>query len=209
MATFQFPFSQEQLTQFLPTNQHVEHWFEALTDILPDYDITSQLRVAAFLGQTYVESAGYTAFQENLNYSANSLMRTWPKHFPTLDIANQYAKKPEKIANNVYANRMGNGDEASGDGWKYRGRGLIQITGHDNYAMFAESISTPLSDVTGFLETFEGAVQSACWYWETHNINDFADSQDVKAMTKAINGGFIGLDDRINNIQRALVILNS
>ncbi|HET8688612.1 MAG TPA: hypothetical protein VFM18_18515 [Methanosarcina sp.] len=136
-------------------------------------------------------------------------MKVWPKYFPTIEIANQYAHNQQGIANRAYANRMGNGNEASGDGWKYCGRGLIQITGRDNYTMFAKSINMSLDDAPGYLETFDGAVHSACWYWDTHHLNTFADSSDVKAMTKAINGGLIGLDDRIGNIRRALVILNS
>jgi len=206
---FDFKFTETHLARFLPTNPHVEHWYEALADILPDYEINTKLRVAAFLGQTYVESNGYTAIRENLNYRAESLVKDWPTHFPTLDIANQYAHNQEKIANRAYADRMGNGDEASGDGWRYCGRGLIQITGHDNYKLFAESITTPLDQITDFLGTFEGAVQSACWYWETHTLNTFADTQDIKSMTKAINGGYLGLDQRIQNVYRALQIVSS
>lgn len=206
---FDFNFTESQLAQFLPTNPHVAHWFEALTSILPDYEITSTARVAAFLGQTYVESAGYTAFVENLNYRAESLMKTWPIHFTTIEIATHYAHNPQAIANRAYASRNGNGDEASGDGWKYCGRGLIQITGKANYQTFADSISTPLEEMTEFLGTFEGAVQSACWFWETHNLNQYADSRDVKALTKVINGGYIGLDQRTQHVQRALQIINS
>ena len=148
---------QDQLAQILPGNTYIEHWTDALNKILPDYDITTVNRVAAFLGETYVESAGYTALHENLNYTAQSLCRVWPSHF-TADIADQYAHNPERIANRAYAARMGNGDEASGDGWKFCGRGLIQVTGRNNYQAFADSLQMNIDDVPAFLATFEGAI---------------------------------------------------
>jgi putative chitinase len=133
----------------------------------------------------------------------------WPRHFPNIDIAKQYAKKPEKIANKAYANRMGNGDESSGDGWKFIGRGLIQLTGRNNYQAFADSIETDIEDIPEYLQTFEGAVQSACWFWETNNLNRWADTGDIKEMTRRINGGFIGLDDRIKHYKHALHVLGA
>jgi putative chitinase len=145
--------------------------------------------------------------QENLNYSSSGLMKTFKKYFPDETVASQYAKQPEKIANRVYANRMGNGNEASGDGYKYRGRGLIQLTGKDNYTRFAESIETPVEEIPEFLGTFEGAVQSACWFWETNNLNQFADSGDMLTLTKRINGGYIGLEDRVKHYEHALEVL--
>lgn len=204
-----FNLTQVQLQQFLPTNPHVEHWFEALAKVLPDYDITSVQRIAAFLGQTYVESAAYTAIQENLNYKAESLCRVWPSHFPNMEVANQYAHNPEMIANRAYAGRMGNGPEESGDGWKFCGRGLIQITGRTNYSTFADSISTPVDEMPEYLGTFEGSVQSACWFWETHNLNQFADTGDIKTMTHIINGGYLGLEERQQHYNRALQLLSS
>lgn len=207
--SFDFEFSENQLARFLPKNDHVDHWFESLAKFLPDYQITSKLRVASFLGQTYVESAGYTRIRENLNYRAASLVKVWPKHFPTIDIANQYAHNQQKIANRAYANRMGNGDELSGDGWRYCGRGLIQVTGHNNYELFAKSCEMAVTDVPGYLETFDGAVHSACWFWDTHHLNTFADKSDVKAMTKTINGGYHGLEERGAAIYRALQIVSS
>jgi putative chitinase len=206
-TTFDFNFTQDQLAQILGGNQYTEHWYEALCKVLPDYDITSVARVAAFMGQTMVESAGYTALIENLNYKPESLMKLWHTHFPTEEIAMQYGHHPEQIANRAYAGRMGNGDEASGDGWNYCGRGLIQITGKDNYNLFAQSIDTPLEQIPEFLGTFEGAVQSACWFWENNNLNALADAGDILTMTKKINGGTIGLEERTAHYHNALQVL--
>jgi putative chitinase len=204
---FTFDFSQEKCTAILQNNQYSEHWHEALCKILPDYDINTPERVAAFLAQTMHESGGYRALIENLNYKAESLCRVWPKYFPNMDVANQYAHNPEKIANRAYGGRMGNGPEETGDGFKYCGRGLIQLTGKQNYTKFAESIETPLEEIPEFLGTFEGAVQSACWFWETNNLNQYADSGDILTMTKRINGGTLGLEDRQNHFHHAIQIL--
>ena len=199
---------QDQLAQILPGNPYVEHWTDALNKILPDYDINSVNRIAAFLGETYVESAGYTALHENLNYTAQSLCRVWPGHF-TADIADQYAHNPERIANRAYAGRMGNGDEASGDGWNYCGRGLIQITGRNNYQAFADSLQMNIADVPAFLQTFEGAIQSATAFWETNNLNQFADSWNIQKLSIKINGGELGLPERIAQCNHALQVLNT
>jgi putative chitinase len=207
--SFQFNFTQDQLQQFLPNNQHVPHWYEALAKILPDYDITTPQRVASFLGETYVESAAYTAIQENLNYRPETLMKTWPSHFPTQDIANQYGHHPEQIANRAYAGRMGNGPEESGDGWKFCGRGLIQLTGRANYTAFAQSLSMNVDDVPDFLQTFEGCVQSACWFWESNNLNQYADQGAIDHESRIVNGGTLGLQERRAAYERALQILQS
>jgi putative chitinase len=199
--------TRDQLAKLIPGNQYVNEWYEALSQLLPDYDINTPRRVAAFIAQCAHESAGFKFLKENLNYRAESLMRVWPRHFPNIEIARQYAHKQEKIANKAYANRMGNGDEASGDGWRYLGRGLIQLTGKNNYEAFAESIETPVEEIPEYLATFEGAAQSACWFWESNNLNRFADVGDIKGLTKAINGGFIGLDDRIKHYNHALEVL--
>jgi len=205
---FDFDFTQEKLAQILPKNPYLDHWYKALCEILPDYDINTVPRVAAFLAQTAHESGGYTALKENLNYRAVTLRKVFPKYFPNDDIANAYAQKPEMIANRVYGGRMGNGDEHSGDGFKYCGRGLIQLTGKDNYTRFAQSIETPVEEVPEFLGTFEGAIQSGCWFWESNNLNQFADSGDILTMTKRINGGTIGLEDRQKHYQHAMHVLN-
>ena len=201
--------SQEQLAQILPGNPYLDHWCEALNKILPDYDINTPQRVAAFVAQAAHESGGFTALHENLNYRPETLRKVFPKYFPTDDLANQYAHNPEMIANRVYANRMGNGDEASGDGFRYCGRGLIQLTGKQNYQAFADSIETPVEQVPDFLQTFEGAVQSACWFWENNNLNQYADSGDILTMTKRINGGTIGLEDRQQHYNQALQVFGS
>jgi putative chitinase len=201
--------TQNQLTRILPGNPYLKNWFDALNKILPDYDITTNQRCAAFLGQTYVESAGYTALHENLNYRAESLMRVWPRYFPDIDTARQYANKPEEIANRAYANRMGNGDEASGDGWRYCGKGLIQLTGKDNYQSFADSLQMSIDDVPAYLQTFEGAVQSAAWFWESNNLNQYSDAWDIETLSKKINGGDLGHDQRINYCNLARQILES
>ena len=204
---FEFDFTQEKLAQILPGNPYLDHWFEALCKILPDYDINTAPRVAAFLAQTAHESGGYKALKENLNYRAVTLRKVFPKYFPTDELANAYAQKPEMIANRVYGGRMGNGDEHSGDGYRYCGRGLIQLTGKDNYTKFAESIETPVEELPEFLATFEGAIQSACWFWETTNLNQYADNGDILTMTKRINGGTIGLEDRKHHYAHAMHVL--
>jgi putative chitinase len=201
--------TQEQLKQIIPNNPYVEHWANALNKILPDYDINTPQRVAAFLAQCAHESGGFTALKENLNYRAETLRKVFPKYFPDDVTAQQYASQPNKqelIANRVYASRMGNGDEASGDGFRYCGRGLIQLTGKQNYCKFAESIDTPVEQIPEFLATFEGAIQSACWFWETNNLNQYADTGDILTMTKRINGGTIGLEDRKRHYEHALEV---
>ena len=198
-----------QLKQMVPGITHADHWIEAFDQLLPDYEINTPKRVAAFIAQCAHESGNFRFLKENLNYKAESLMKTFPKYFSDRDTANAYAKQPVKIANRVYANRMGNGDEASGDGYKYCGRGLIQLTGKTNYDWFAASLEISSTEASEYLETFEGAAQSACWFWESNNLNVEADAGDIKKMTKKINGGYIGLDDRIKHYEHALHILGA
>jgi putative chitinase len=198
-----------QLAEMIPGNPYLDNWLEALNQILPEYDISAPKRVAAFIAQCAHESGGFKFLKENLNYKAESLLKVFPKYFKTLDEANKYAKKPEKIANKIYGNRMGNGDEASGDGFRYCGRGLIQLTGKENYSWFAASLEMPVEDVPEYLQTFEGAVQSACWFWETNNLNGLADKGDIINLTKKINGGTIGLEDRIKHYNHALHVLGA
>jgi len=204
-----FILSREQLAQLLPGNPYLDHLYHALEQALPDYDINTPQRVAAFIAQCAHESGGFRALKENLNYRAVTLRKVFPKYFPDDNIANAYAQKPEMIANRVYGNRMGNGDEASGDGFRYCGRGLIQLTGKNNYQNFADSIETPVEDIPEFLATFEGAVQSACWFWEANNLNQWADKNDILTLTKRINGGTIGLEDRIKHYNHALHVLGA
>ena len=199
--------SVEQLGEMIRGNPYVNEWHEALSQLLPDYEIDTPQRIAAFVAQCAHESANFKILKENLNYRWPSLRKTFPKYFPTDELAQQYEKQPQKIANKVYANRMGNGPESSGDGWRYCGRGLIQLTGKNNYQAFADSLEMPVEDVPEYLATFEGAAQSACWFWETNNLNRFADKGDIRGLTKAINGGYIGLEDRINHYEHALHVL--
>ena len=204
--------TKEQLKQILPKNPYIDHWFNALSQLLPDYEINTPQRMAAFLAQCAHESGGFTALKENLNYKAVTLRKIFPKYFPTDEIANQYASMPNKqqaIANKVYASRMGNGDEASGDGYRYCGRGLIQLTGKDNYSWFAASLEITVEEAAQYLETFEGAAQSACWFWETNKLNQWADKGDILTLTKRINGGTIGLEDRIKHYEHALHIFGA
>jgi len=203
MSEFTFDFTAQKLGQCISGNPYVDHWFDALNILLPDYEINTPKRAAAFIAQCAHESGNFKALKENLNYTAASLSRVWPRLFPP-DIAEQYAHNQPKIANRAYGNRMGNGDEASGDGWKYCGRGLIQLTGKNNYQAFADSLEMSVDDVPEYLGTFEGAAQSACWFWETNNLNTFADRGDILTMTKRINGGTLGLADRQKHYDHAL-----
>jgi putative chitinase len=205
----EFILSKEQLSKLIPGNPYVDHWYDALSQALPDYDINTPQRIASFLAQCAHESGEFKFLKENLNYKAESLMRVWPRYFPNMEVANQYAHKQEAIANRAYANRMGNGPEESGDGSKFCGRGLIQLTGRANYQAFADSIETSIDDVPEYLATFEGAVQSACWFWESNNLNQFADSGDILTMTKRINGGTLGLEDRVKHYNKALQVLGA
>lgn len=200
----------QQLKQLIPKNPYVEHWHGALAQLLPEYQINTPQRIAAFIAQCAHESAGFTALKENLNYRPATLRKIFPKYFPTDALANEYCSRPNKqeaIANKVYANRMSNGPEESGDGYRYCGRGLIQLTGKENYTWFAASLDISVEEAAQYLETFEGAAQSACWFWETNKLNQWADKNDIITLTKRINGGTIGLDDRIKHYEHALHVL--
>lgn len=202
--------TRQQLSQLLPGNPYLDHWHEALEKLLPDYDINTPTRIAAFVAQCSHESGGFRVLKENLNYKAETLRKIFPKYFPTNELAAAYCSMPNKqeaIANRVYANRMGNGDEHSGDGYRYCGRGLIQLTGKDNYTRFADSLEISPEEVSEYLATFEGAAQSACWFWETNNLNQWADAHDITTLTKRINGGTIGLSDRMKHYEHALHVL--
>lgn len=165
-------------------------------------------RMAAFLAQVAHESGSFNFTKEGLNYSATSLNKVFRKYFPTIASTNGYARNPEKIANKVYANRMGNGPESSGDGYRFCGRGLIQLTGRQNYTRFANAINKPLADTIVYLETAEGAVASAAWFWDTNKLSVYADKGDFVGLTRRINGGTIGLADRQQHYQEALRALS-
>ena len=205
--SFTFDFKKEHLQGLIGNNPYLDYWYNAMVQILPEYEINTPERVAAWLAQTAHESGYFKFLKENLNYRATSLRKVFGKYFPTDALAEDYASRPNKqeaIANRVYANRMGNGDEASGDGFRYLGRGLIQLTGKNNYTLFAASIDTPLEEIPEYLQTFEGAVQSACWFWDQNNLNRFADTRDIVTMSKRINGGTIGMEDRIMKYEKCL-----
>jgi putative chitinase len=179
-----------------------------LHEVAEYYDMYVNMhRAAAFVAQTAHESGGFNFVKENLNYSAKGLMGTFKKYFPTEDLAKQYERKPEKIANRVYANRMANGDEASGDGYRFCGRGLIQLTGRANYTKFAEDLGISIEETVAYLETPAGAVSSAGWFWDNNNLNQYCDKDDFVTLTKRINGGTIGLEDRKHHYHLALDLL--
>jgi putative chitinase len=196
----------DQVTQMLGGNTEPQ-WCDALNQLLPKYDINTPRRIAMFMAQCGHESANFRFLEENLNYSAEALLTVWPTHFDSSNV-DDYARQPEKIANRAYANRMGNGDEASGDGWLFHGRGLIQITGRDNYTKFAGSIGMSLDDAVAYAATDNGAIESACWFWTIHNLNPMSDDNEVTNITKVINGGTLGLLDRIDRYNAAFKILS-
>ena len=199
--------SQEQLSRIIKNNADIAKWHAALVPLLDRYKINTVNRLAGFLAQCGHESHDFKFVKENLNYSQEGLRKTFAKYFPTDALAAEYARKPEKIANRVYASRMGNGDEASGDGFKYSGKGLIQLTGRTNCSKFAESIGRSLEDTVAYLLTIEGAAESAAWFWSTNGLNEIADADDIVKMTKRINGGTIGLDDRTARYKTAKSVL--
>ena len=174
----------------------------------PAHGLETKERIAAFIAQCGHESAGFTVTKENLNYSAKALQSVFKKYFPTTELAEKYARKPEMIANRVYANRMGNGDEQSGDGWRYCGRGFIQLTGKANYYELASGLNDMQYYINPeLLEQLPHALVGALWFWDKHKLNNYADDGDLKGMTKIINGGYNGLDDRLELYERLMVIL--
>jgi putative chitinase len=184
-------------------------WVDALNATFQRFDMSTPLRQAAFIGQCSHECGNFKVLQENLNYRAATLMKLWPKRFPTLEIANAYAGNAKKIANMVYSNRMGNRDENSGDGYRFRGRGCIQLTGHANYYHAGQTCGVDFVMEPDLVATPQFAALTAGWFWDTHKLNQYADSQDYVGMTKKINGGTIGLEDRIKHINQALAVLQS
>lgn len=201
------------------SEENREKYAEPLTMAMLRYDITNPNRVRAFLAQIGHESGQLSAVVENLNYSVKALRSVFGKYFKTDAEAEKYARKPEAIANVVYANRLGNGDTKSGDGWKYRGRGLIQITGKSNYTeasdkMYALPLGVDFVDEPELLATPEYAAQSAAWWWENAGLNAIADglggaddTEVFKAITKRVNGGYGGLDDRLAIYERAKTVI--
>ena len=197
----------DQLNEFFEDTSEdiIAKYVEYLNDVLSFYEINNPQRISMFLAQVGHESGGMRTIKENLNYSADGLKKIFPKYFRTVNPAD-YAKKPEKIANRVYASRMGNGDEASGDGFRYCGRGLIQLTGKSNYLAFAQDMNMSLEEATEWLKDEEGATWSAGWFWDSRELNQWADKGDILTVTKKINGGTIGLEDRKHHYEAALEI---
>ena len=185
-----------------------EQWLDPLNETFERYGIDTPIRQASFIGQCGHECGNFKILEENLNYRAETLCKIWPKRFPTLEFAKQYEKNPKKIANSVYANRMGNRDEASGDGYRFRGRGCLQTTGSANYFHAGKALGVDLIMEPDLLSTPKYAALAAGFFWHTHKLNELADLRDFVKMTKKINGGTIGLQDRINHINHAFDVLN-
>lgn len=185
----------------------LEQFVEALNQVCDYYEINTPERTAAFLAQVAHESGNFNFIKENLNYSAEGLNKIFKKYFPTLESAQPYARQPQKIASKVYANRMGNGPEETGDGYKFCGRGLIQLTGKNNYTLFANALGLSLEDTVAYMETPEGATASAGWFWDNNHLNQWVDKGDFITLTKRINGGTIGLEDRQHHFRQALQLL--
>lgn len=186
-----------------------EQWLDALNETFARFDISTPIRQASFIGQCGHECGNFKVLEENLNYRAETLMKLWKSRFPTIEVANEYARNPKKIANKVYASRMGNRDESSGDGYRFRGRGCIQLTGHANYFHAGNACGEDFVMNPDLVATPRYAAMTAGWFWNTHKLNQYADGRDFLMMTKKINGGTIGLQDRINHINHALEVLNA
>jgi len=205
--------TKEQLSKMLPSNKEAAEWCDVLNQMLPKYGITTPERIASFISQCAHESGDFRLLEENLNYKEETLLRVFPRYFgPGKQDAAAYAKNPEKIANYVYMdkNRSASGalgNTQDGDGWRFRGRGLKQVTGRANYTTFGKAIGKTAEEVADYLETKEGALVSALWFWQSRNLNEVADTGDVVRVTKIINGGDIGLEDRRKRYVQALSIL--
>lgn len=209
------PLTEAQLREMIPTNKEVEAWRAALNVTLPMYDINTPRRVAGFVSQCAHESADFRVLEENLNYSEAALLRVFPRYFgPGKRSAAEYARQPEKIANYVYMDafrtRAGAlGNVKPGDGWRFRGKGLKQVTGRANHAAFGATLALTAEQAADYLLTKRGALESALWFWRTRNLNAVADAGDVTKLTKIINGGSIGLADRRSRYERALAVLTA
>lgn len=199
--------SPDQLSDCMPRCKEPDIWAPLLEELLPSIGVVEPKKVAEFIAQTGHESVDYNVLEENLNYSADGLRRVFGKYFRDVS-PDSYARNPRKIASRVYANRMGNGPESTGDGWKYRGRGVLQITGYNNYAKCSEYFfNTPdifVNDPDLLLEK-KNALRSAIWYWDVNNLKNIT---DFVTLTRRINGGTNGLDDRQDRYDRALEVLS-
>jgi putative chitinase len=204
--------TEAQLAAMLPTNKDIKAWCEELNKALPKYDITTDKRIAGFISQCAHESMDFNALSENLNYREETLNKVFPRYFgPGKRSAAEYARNPEKIANYVYMDEFRTsklGNVQPGDGWRFRGRGLKQLTGRDNYTRFAKDYDMTAEEAAEWLETKEGALVSALWFWNTNKLNAIADTGNVAALTKKINGGNIGLSDRQARYTKAMTALS-
>ena len=208
------PVTEEQLKKIVPNCRNIPAWVAPLNEAMGRFDITSGDRMAAFLAQIAHESGEFNTLTENLNYSAARLQQVWPRRFPTAEKAGEYERNPEKLANYVYANRLGNGDTPTGDGWRFRGRGLIQITGRGNYRTAGQGIGLDLEASPGLLEQPPGAALSAAHYWRSRGLNELADDrnddnddEDFVTISVLINGGRAGLTQRRMFWERAKGVL--
>ena len=200
--------TKDHIIHILHGNADAAAWADAAMEILPKYEINTPNRIAGFFAQCGHESMNFTVLSENLNYRAETLEKLFSKYFSKSGRnAADYAKQPEKIANVIYASRMGNGDTASGDGYRFRGRGVVQLTGRDNYTAFGKSIGMTAEQVIEYVTTKKGALESACWYWASRKINIACDEGDIVKMSKLVNGGTIGLEDRRKHYEQALAVL--
>lgn len=205
---FKFDFEPEMIQELLHGNNEWREWYDAMCDILPLWEIDTVERVAGFVAQCAHESRNFAVLTENLNYSASALNKIFPKYFIRAGRdASEYHRQPEKIANVIYASRMDNGDANSGDGWRFRGGGILQLTGRYNYTQFGRAVDMSPEKAVEYVRTKKGALDSACWFWDTNNINKYCDAQDIVGMSKRINGGTIGLEDRKKHYLHALDVL--
>ena len=209
-----FELKKEHLAALIPGNGNVDAWHAALVDVLPKYGINTERRMAHFISQCAHESNNFRSLEENLNYSEKSLLAVFGRYFGAAPKASaaDYARNPEKIANRVYFDKyrkykMGNTNE--GDGWLFRGRGLKQLTGRENYTKFGASVDMTAEEAAEYVATPAGAVESACWFWNAKNLNNIADTDDVTKMTKVINGGNIGLADRQLRYKKAMEVFGN
>ena len=203
---FKFEFEPWMAEELVHRPDHYD-WYEAMLGILPLWEVDTPERVAMFLAQCGHESGGFRVLSENLNYSAKALDSIFPKYFKRAGRdANEYHRQPEKIANVIYAGRMDNGNTDSGDGWRFRGGGILQLTGRYNYTKFAEAVEMSPEEAVDYVRTKEGALDSACWFWDTNNLNKYCDDMDIVGATKRINGGTIGLEDRKKHYAHALEV---
>lgn len=187
---------------------HIDLKFlDPLNETFERFNINTHRKQGAFVGQMSHECENFTKFEEGLSYSAERLTKIWPKRFPTLESAQPYARNGKALANKVYANRMGNRDEASGDGFRFRGRGAVQLTGYSQYFHASKALGVDFVMEPDLVSTPKYAILTAGWFWDTHKCNEIAETGDWAKLTKTINGGLIGLDDRVKHINHALAVL--